>query len=155
MPDKVDEALAGTLKAGTAKNKVIITVKPGYRATIRKALEGHGNKIKREHGSLNLLVTELDSATVLALAKNPMIKALSLDGPMSAHQLGPVVTVSPTIVVPGGVITVTIANGPGNPTDWVSLSSATAGDYSYLSWQYLNGSTTAPVLGLSTATLQF
>ena len=34
---------------------------------------------------------------------------------------GPTVTASPTTVTPGGAITATVANGPGNPRDWVGL----------------------------------
>jgi len=99
IPDKVDKALAGQLKAGTEKNKVIITVQSGYRGSIRKALELRGERIKREHGSLNVFVAELDSATVMELAKNPLVKSVALDGPMNASQLGlgliaPAVTVS-------------------------------------------------------------
>jgi len=87
VPPKIDNALAGTLKSGASKNKVIVTVRTGYRATVRDALVKHGDRIKSEHASLDLLVTELDTATVLELAKNRMIKALSLDGPVRAHQL--------------------------------------------------------------------
>src|SRR6266513_4098060 len=127
MPQKVDKALAGQLKGGTAKNKVIITVKPGYRGSIRKALELHGGKIKREHASLNVFVAELDTATILQLASDPLVTALSLDGPMTASQLAttvavsPTVTVSPTTVAPGSVITVSVAGGPANVGDWVAL----------------------------------
>src|ERR1051325_534467 len=79
IPNKVDRALAGALKGGAAKNKVIITTMPGERNAIRKALEQHGDTVKREHAALNVLVAELDAATVLELARNGKIKALSLD----------------------------------------------------------------------------
>ena len=65
LPSKIDRALAGALKAGSGKQKVLVTVRPGYRATVRKALEGRGAKIKREHGRLNLLISDLDQATIL------------------------------------------------------------------------------------------
>ena len=51
LPKNIDKALAGALNEGSSKHKVLVTVKPGYRATLRKALELHGDKIKREHGS--------------------------------------------------------------------------------------------------------
>ena len=86
MPDKVDKALAGALKSGAKTQKVLITVEPGSRGAIRSALEKGGRKIKREHPSLNLLVTELSAAEVLELVKNKKVKALSLDGPVRAHQ---------------------------------------------------------------------
>ena len=55
----------------------------------------------------------------------------------------------------GAAISVTVANGPGNATDWVGLYPTAAGDDGYVAWQYLNGSTTAPATGLTGATLQF
>ena len=85
-PEKVDKALAGALNSRTGTHKVIITVQPGYRKSIRQSLEGKGRRMKAEHASLNLLVSELSTAEVLALLKNKNIKALSLDGPVRVHQ---------------------------------------------------------------------
>src|SRR5204863_47619 len=56
---------------------------------------------------------------------------------------------------PGDVITATVANGPGNLTDWVTLGLVTAPDSGYVAWKYLNGSTMPPATGLTSATLQF
>jgi len=56
-------------------------------------------------------------------------------------------------VAPGGTISVTVANGPANPTDWVGLFACSAADNAYINWWYLNGSRTAPTTGLSGATL--
>ncbi len=56
---------------------------------------------------------------------------------------------------PASPIAATIVNGPGNPGDWVGLFAVGTADTSYLSWQYLNGVTTLPSAGLTTATLQF
>src|SRR3954467_15256659 len=110
MPKKVDKALAGALKSGTATQKVIITVQPGARTAVRKALEANGRRIKAEHGALNVLVAELPTAEVLALVKNKNVKALSLDGPMTASALlGPVVTAS-AAVTSGSAVTATVVN---------------------------------------------
>jgi hypothetical protein len=66
------------------------------------------------------------------------------------------ISISPTPTVnPGGSITVTLANGPGNFNDWVGLVEASAPDTSYIAWQYLNGATSLPATGLTSATLQF
>jgi hypothetical protein len=67
------------------------------------------------------------------------------------------VIVTPTVAATNGgaTISVTVANGPGNPTDWVALVPIGAPDTSYIAWQYLNGATTAPTTGLTSATLQF
>src|SRR5437762_2710478 len=67
----------------------------------------------------------------------------------------PTVTVSPTTVAPGGLITVTVANGPGNVGDWIGLHAANAPDSTYIDWKYLNGLTTLPATGLTGATLTF
>src|SRR5437773_11843461 len=68
-------------------------------------------------------------------------------------QSSPSVTATPTTVLAGGTITVTVANGPGNPADWVTLASTTAPDTTYLEWKYLNDSTISPGAGLTSATV--
>ena len=68
---------------------------------------------------------------------------------------GPTVSVGTTNVSPGATISFTVANGPANPKDWVTLSATSAPDSTYVDWKYLNGSKTAPATGQSGATLQF
>ena len=67
----------------------------------------------------------------------------------------PCITVASTTVAPGAAINFTISGGPANPKDWVALFATGANDSSYIQWKYLNGSTTAPATGVSSATLQF
>jgi len=69
--------------------------------------------------------------------------------------LGPTVTASPTTVNPGDVITVAVANGPGNPMDWVTIGLATSPDAGWVAWKYLNNTMVAPVTGLTSATVTF
>jgi uncharacterized protein YegP (UPF0339 family) len=64
------------------------------------------------------------------------------------------ITPSATTVAPGGSLTVTIANGPGSRLDWVALYPTTSGA-TFVDWKYLNGSRTAPAVGVSSATLTF
>jgi YD repeat-containing protein len=66
-------------------------------------------------------------------------------------------TAPPTVVTvsPSAVVTVSVSNGPANTTDWIALSLVGSGATSYISWQYLNGTHTAPTTGLSSATLTF
>ena len=66
-------------------------------------------------------------------------------------------TSPPTVVTvsPNDTVTVAISDGPANPTDWVALAPVGSSDYSYISWNYLNGSHAAPSPGLSSATLTF
>src|SRR5215472_7346578 len=76
----------------------------------------------------------------------------------NASALPPSITVngsSNAVVAPGAKITVAVANGPGNPKDWVGLYAAGQPDNStsYLSWVYLNGTQTAPSTGVKSATI--
>ncbi len=64
-------------------------------------------------------------------------------------------TVSPTSVPPGGAVTVTVAGGPGNTTDWVGLHRVGAADNVYLDWKYLSDTRTAPSPGRTSAVLHF
>jgi len=66
-----------------------------------------------------------------------------------------VTVASGTTVNPGDAITVTVANGPGNALDWVTLSSTAAADASYLQFKFLNNSTIPPGTGVAGATLTF
>src|SRR3989442_11503299 len=81
--------------------------------------------------------------------------ALSLHPTELAAQSSPTVTVTPTSVAPGGTVTVTIANGPANATDWVGLYTTAAADTLMLDWKYLNGLKTAPSTGTANATVTF
>src|SRR5437899_12592139 len=64
-------------------------------------------------------------------------------------------SVNPTTVNSGGTVTVTVANGPGSPTDWVGLYQQGAADTAFVDWRYLNGTKSAPGTGLSSANFQF
>jgi hypothetical protein len=52
----------------------------------------------------------------------------------------------------GAALSIVVTNGPGNPTDIVDIASAAAPN-TKLSWDYLNGTKTAPATGLTSATL--
>jgi hypothetical protein len=67
----------------------------------------------------------------------------------------PTLTLSASTVSPGGTISVTVANGPGNANDWVALAATGSADSAYVAWQYLNGLASLPATGLTNATLQF
>jgi len=61
---------------------------------------------------------------------------------------------SNAVVMEGANLAVALANGPGNPTDWVGLAAAGTADYtSLISWVYLSGSQTAPNTGVTSATI--
>ena len=48
-----------------------------------------------------------------------------------------------------------MANGPGNPRDWVGLFRTTAGNTGNVGWSYLNGTQTPPSQGLTASTVTF
>ena len=83
------------------------------------------------------------------------VTALTLTLTALAAQSSPSITVTPAAIGPDETVTVTIANGPGNPTDWVALYPAGAPNPAYLDWKYLNGSRTAPSSGVTGAALTF
>jgi hypothetical protein len=69
--------------------------------------------------------------------------------------VGPSLTVNATSVAPGESVLVTVSGGPGNRFDWVSLAAVGSPLGSYLDWQYLSGTRTAPTTGVSSAELTF
>jgi hypothetical protein len=70
---------------------------------------------------------------------------------VSAASLTPDVTT----VAPGGNVTVTLANGPGNRFDWIGLYSNGGGGSGYIDWKYLNGTQVAPATGVSSGDITF
>jgi hypothetical protein len=59
------------------------------------------------------------------------------------------------VVAGSASVSVGVAGGPANTTDWVGLYELGAADYPTLAWQYLDGSQTAPGTGVVSATLTF
>lgn len=55
----------------------------------------------------------------------------------------------------GSQVTVTLVDGPGNPTDWIGLSLAGAPDTTLLDWRYLTGTTVPPSTGQASGTVHF
>lgn len=62
---------------------------------------------------------------------------------------------TPTTAVAGSNLVVTLANGPGNATDWVALAGVGAPDTAVVDWRYLNNTTVAPTSGMTGGTLTF
>ncbi len=58
---------------------------------------------------------------------------------------------TPAVALAGGKVVVTVANGPGNTTDWVGIAVAGSANNKYLSYVYLNGKQTPPTAGLTNA----
>jgi serine protease AprX len=74
---KVDRALRASLLKGHATETVIISVKPGYRDALRKALQDHGDVITEEHPLIEAISVVLHSGDVDEIAKQPWVEAVS------------------------------------------------------------------------------
>ena len=107
------------------------------------------------NGDTSVEPTETFSIT-LSNATNAVLGTASGTGSITNDDtaLAPTVTVSATSVNPGSVLTVTVANGTGYANDWIGLFATGAPDSTYLAWQFLNGATTPPATGVTSATLQ-
>jgi serine protease AprX len=82
--DKIDRGLQESLRRGAATQHVIISLKPGYRATVRKALADHGDRVKADHPAIGAVSAEIHSGDIAALAKQPWVDSVSLDAILSA-----------------------------------------------------------------------
>jgi len=91
------------------------------------------------------------------LASSPQVKvggaATAPTPPPSAGP--PSIRVSTTTAEPGASVSVTVANGPGNPRDWVGLAVASEPDTSFVQWKYLSNTRSAAPAGVTAATLTF
>ena len=76
---KVDRAVRESMRAGTATQSVIITVKPGYRDSLRESLLRHGDVIKSEHPLIDAMAVEIHSSDVDELSNQPWVAAVSAD----------------------------------------------------------------------------
>ena len=81
---KIDRGLQESLRHGGATQRVIISVKPGYRGEIRQSLEKHGDRIKSEHPFVDALAADIHSDDVNELANHPWVLAVSIDATVYA-----------------------------------------------------------------------
>jgi hypothetical protein len=55
----------------------------------------------------------------------------------------PVLTVSTTSAQPGQTVTVTLTNGLGGPTDWLSFAAVGSAENVYVTWTYVGAGVTS------------
>jgi subtilisin family serine protease len=82
--DKVDRALRQAIRAGARTQHVIISVKPGHLAAVRRALEEHGDVVKADHESIGAVSAEVHAADIGELALQPWVAGVSLDADVFA-----------------------------------------------------------------------
>jgi hypothetical protein len=80
---------------------------------------------------------------------------LGTSNPVTFNPLPPAISLAATSVNPGGTISVTVANGPGNPTDWLALWAQGAPQSAHMQWRYMNNSQTPPSAGITGVTSNF
>ena len=81
---RLDRALHDALESGARRVHVIITVKPGYRSEIRRALESHGDVVGSEHPLVNALAADVHSEDLAELGRHPWIESVSIDAVVHA-----------------------------------------------------------------------
>ncbi len=83
--DKLDLALRQAVKQGATDNqRVIISVNPGMRPLLRAALKKHGDTVVVEHPSIEALTADVHGQDILALEKDPAVKAVAIDATVVA-----------------------------------------------------------------------
>jgi hypothetical protein len=109
------------------------------------------------HATLTFAVPNTIGTFDLRFFSNNLTTKLATSAAITATTGGapPSVRVTPTTISPGGVATVTVANGPGNALDWVASYLTDAPDSSYIEWQYLNSSRTPPGVAVVGGILTF
>src|ERR1051326_4433390 len=103
-PDaKIDRALRAGLRSGAPTQSVIITVTPGYRGTLRDALQQHGDRIKAEHPLIEALTADIHSEDITELSKQPWVLSVAVDAVVSAKDTqtsSALQTLRPTLGLP-------------------------------------------------------
>ena len=98
-------------------------------------------------GSYNAVFFSNNGYTALASAPFQVTGSITVNG-----------TSGGTTVTGGANMSVAVANGPGNATDWIGVCNAgvptspSQCDYAGYSWDYLNCTQTAPATGVTSAT---
>ena len=81
---KIDRALVDSLSAGARTQAVIVSVQPGFRDTLRRSLESHGDLITAEHGSIDAISAVVHTADIVELAGQTWVKSVALDAKVFA-----------------------------------------------------------------------
>ena len=71
---KIDRSLRAALRRGESSPRVIVTVKSGRRADIRRALEAHGDVVGAESSLVDALVANIHTADIEELARRPWVE---------------------------------------------------------------------------------
>ena len=84
----VDRAVRAARASGAATQRVIISVNPGCRASVRAGLARHGHAVDDEFALIEALAGEIHSDDVDALAADGCVRAISADAEVQASGAG-------------------------------------------------------------------
>ena len=76
---RVDRAVRAALASGAGTQKIIITVNPGCRPSVRSGLAAHGDAVADDLTLIDAVAAEVHSADVATLAANGCVRAISAD----------------------------------------------------------------------------
>ena len=80
---KIDRGLRQSIASG-GKKRVIVSVRPGYRQQVRRALREHGDSVSYESAFIDALAAEVHAEDILELATHPWVEAVSEDATVYA-----------------------------------------------------------------------
>jgi len=87
--EKLDTHLRAALDAGSGDSqRVIIRVRPGERAALRRMLSEHGDRIVAEHESIDAITTVVHAEDLETLAGQQQVVSVSSDAIVRAKLLG-------------------------------------------------------------------
>jgi serine protease AprX len=83
---KLDQRLEQQGNKGSSgdRQSVIVTVKAGAKAGVRKRLEAQGQRVAKDHGIINALSARVDRRGLEALISDPDVSHISTDADMTA-----------------------------------------------------------------------
>jgi hypothetical protein len=96
-----------------------------------------------------------DGFTRLATSANVTVGGTSGTPRPPTSSNEPSIRVNTATAAPGGPVSVTVTNGPGNAKDWVGLALASAPNETFLQWKYLSNTHAPAPPGVTAATLTF
>jgi serine protease AprX len=93
---KLDRKLRESLSKTPKPERVIIRTKDGQRATLRLALEAHGDVVTEDHPEVGALSAVVHGEDLLALANDPAVESVSVDAVVRADGVSGRVKVTKT-----------------------------------------------------------
>ena len=91
---KIDEALTESLKTGCSTERVIIRLRPGYRAGMAQSLRSHGDSVTAEHPSIEAVSAQVHCMDLLTMEGFSSVLSISTDAIVRPDGLPSVATMN-------------------------------------------------------------